>query len=166
MRLETIDKHILSIALAIIALLIGSILLTKDAGTSFLAKVLEIITFNFGSVYLWACLIIFFLLLYLAFSKYGKIRLGTEALNFLHSTGSHSFSQPELVQELCTGGLSNGRTTSQILRSEWNREASKRQVSHRRTACSTGVFLRGRFTVSLRFRFLTRCTYETISRSA
>ena len=41
MRLETIDKHILSIALAIIALLIGSILLTKDAGTSFLAKVLE-----------------------------------------------------------------------------------------------------------------------------
>ena len=160
MRLETIDKHILSIALAIIALLIGSILLTKDAGTSFLAKVLEIITSNFGSVYLWACLIIFFLLLYLAFSKYGKIRLGTEALNFLHSTGSHSFSQPELVQELCTGGLSNG------LRSEWNREASKRQVSHRRTACSTGVFLRGRFTVSLRFRFLTRCTYETISRSA
>lgn len=82
MRLETIDKHILSIALAIIALLIGSILLTKDAGTSFLAKVLEIITFNFGSVYLWACLIIFFLLLYLAFSKYGKIRLGTEAPQF------------------------------------------------------------------------------------
>ncbi len=82
MRFQTIDRQILAIALSIISILVIGILIAKEAGTSFLNSILTFITSNFGSLYLWACLFIFFFLLYLAFSKYGKIKLGNEAPQF------------------------------------------------------------------------------------
>ncbi|MCL1698808.1 BCCT family transporter [Lysinibacillus sp. Bpr_S20] len=78
MRFQTIDRQILGIALSLITVLIAGILIAKEAGTSFLNSILSFLTGNLGSLYLWACLIIFFFLLYLAFSKYGKIKLGNE----------------------------------------------------------------------------------------
>ncbi|PIC64130.1 choline/carnitine/betaine transporter [Sporosarcina sp. P13] len=82
MRFKTIDKQILAIALSLVAILIVPILINPVKGTSFLNSVLNSITTNFGPLYLWACLGIFGFLLWLAFSRFGKIRLGNTKPEF------------------------------------------------------------------------------------
>lgn len=82
MKRSTIDKQILSIALVMVGLLTIPILINPEKGTSFLQSVLNAITKNFGPFYLWACLAIFGFLLWLAFSRYGSIKLGTTKPEF------------------------------------------------------------------------------------
>jgi BCCT family betaine/carnitine transporter len=82
MKRNTIDKQILSIALTLVALLTVPILINPAKGTAFLNKVLNSITLNFGPLYLWACLAIFGFLLWLAFSKYGKVKFGNSKPEF------------------------------------------------------------------------------------
>lgn len=77
-----IDKQILGMALVLILVITVPILINPEKGTDFLNGVLNFITGNFGSFYLWVCLGIFGFLFWLAFSKYGKIRFGNEKPEF------------------------------------------------------------------------------------
>lgn len=82
MRFETIDKQIFYIALSLVAVLIIPILINPESGTAFLNAILGSILDNFGALYLWVCLGIFIFLIWLAFSRFGKIRLGNTKPEF------------------------------------------------------------------------------------
>ncbi|MFC5603918.1 BCCT family transporter [Sporosarcina koreensis] len=99
MRGNTIDKQILSIALALVALLTVPILINPEKGTAFLKTVLNTITINFGPLYLWACLGIFGFLLWIAFGKYGKVKLGS---------GKPEFSTFSWLALIFTAGIGSG----------------------------------------------------------
>lgn len=99
MRVNTIDKQILSIALALVALLTVPILISPEKGTAVLKAVLDTITSNFGPLYLWACLGIFGFLLWLAFGKYGKVKLGN---------GDPEFSTFSWLALIFTAGIGSG----------------------------------------------------------
>ncbi|MFS0687677.1 BCCT family transporter [Sporosarcina sp. 179-K 8C2 HS] len=99
MRGNTIDKQILSIALALVALLTVPILINPKKGTAFLNTVLNTITINFGPLYLWACLGIFGFLLWIAFGKYGKVKLGS---------GKPEFSTFSWLALIFTAGIGSG----------------------------------------------------------
>lgn len=99
MRVNTIDKQILSIALALVALLTVPILINPEKGTAILKTVLNSITSNFGPLYLWACLGIFGFLIWLAFGKYGKVKLGS---------GDPEFSTFSWLALIFTAGIGSG----------------------------------------------------------
>ncbi|WP_342513983.1 BCCT family transporter [Sporosarcina sp. FSL K6-1522] len=99
MRTNTIDKQILTIALTLVALLIVPILINPEKGTAFLKTVLNAVTTNFGSLYLWACIGIFGFLIWLAFSKYGKVKLGE---------GKPEFSTFSWLALIFTAGIGSG----------------------------------------------------------
>lgn len=99
MRTNTIDKQILFIALSMVALLVVPILINPERGTAFLKTILDFITGRFGPLYLWACLGIFGFLIWLAFSKYGKIKLGE---------GNPEFSTFSWLALIFTAGIGSG----------------------------------------------------------
>ena len=158
MKTNTIDKQILSIALSLVALLVVPILINPKQGTEFLKIILDFITGRFGPLYLWACLGIFGFLIWLAFSKYGKIKLGS---------GNPDFSTFSWLALIFTAGIGSGIMYWGII--EWafyytsppfdmDPKVLAQQVLHPHTACSIGDFRLGQFIVFRRFRLHMQST--------
>ncbi|MBD8006783.1 BCCT family transporter [Bacillus norwichensis] len=76
MEQSKVDRVILFSALAVISIFTIPVLINPEKGNQFLASILGFIGGKFGSLYLLTAFLIFVALLYLAMSKYGKIRLG------------------------------------------------------------------------------------------
>ncbi|MFK2825511.1 BCCT family transporter [Bacillus sp. B190/17] len=78
MEQSRIDKFIFTTALLVLGAFTVPVLLNPEKGNQFLGSVLGLISGKFGSLYLLVTFVIFGVLLYLAMSKYGNIKLGDE----------------------------------------------------------------------------------------
>ncbi|WP_231603545.1 BCCT family transporter [Bacillus sp. FJAT-27231] len=76
MEQSRIDRFIFSTALLVLAIFTVPVLINPEKGNQFLGSILGLISGKFGSLYLLVTFLIFVVLLYLAMSKYGNIKLG------------------------------------------------------------------------------------------
>ncbi|KKB41337.1 BCCT family transporter [Bacillus thermotolerans] len=76
MEQSRVDKFIFSVALIVLGIFTVPVLINPEKGNQFLGSVLGLISGKFGALYLLVTFLIFCTLMYLAFSKYGGIKLG------------------------------------------------------------------------------------------
>ncbi|WP_134703852.1 BCCT family transporter [Ammoniphilus sp. YIM 78166] len=101
MKPPRIDKVIFSSAVAIIVVLSVLLLADPEQGSKVFGDALSSITGKFGTLYLWGCAAAFGLLIWLALSKYGHVKLGDEDTKPEFSTGSW-------IAMLFTAGIGSG----------------------------------------------------------
>ena len=76
MKQSNVDRAIFWPALAIVAALSIPVLFNPEQGTAVLGNIHHVIAESLSSLYLWAVIIALGFLIWLAFSKYGKIKFG------------------------------------------------------------------------------------------
>lgn len=82
MEQKEVDKKIFSMSLALVAVFTVPTLINPEKGVHFLNAVLSFLIVNLGYFYLWGAFIVFVIVMYLCFSKYGKIKLGDSEPEF------------------------------------------------------------------------------------
>lgn len=76
MKNRNIDLPLMLISLVLIILVVALLALFPESGTAFIAALFDLITKTLGAPILWFGFIVFVYCCYMAFSKYGKIKLG------------------------------------------------------------------------------------------
>ena len=82
MEQKEVDKKIFSMSLALVAVFTVPTLINPEKGVHFLNAVLSFLIVNLGYFYLWGAFSVFVIVMYLCFSKYGKIKLGDSEPEF------------------------------------------------------------------------------------
>lgn len=96
-----VDKRIFSMALVLVGVISIPILLAPEAGKATIDAVLSFITDTFGWLYMWAAILIFGLLVWLAASKYGRVKFGAP-------DSRPEFSTVSWIAMLFTAGIGGG----------------------------------------------------------
>ena len=87
----------------------------QQQGQQILGQAFDYLTHNFGILYLMGSVATLLFLLYLAFSRYGEIRLGSSRPDFSTLVGRQCCFAAVLVPVFCIGARWNGRTTTKVL---------------------------------------------------
>ncbi|WP_240374038.1 BCCT family transporter [Bacillus piscicola] len=82
MKSGKIDKGIFFASLMLIAIIVVPVLINAEKGTQLLSSVLAFLTSNFGALYLVGAMVVFGIVMYLGFGKYGNIRFGNTKPEF------------------------------------------------------------------------------------
>ncbi|MGO4889424.1 BCCT family transporter [Anaerobacillus sp. MEB173] len=101
MREPKIDKVIFGTGLLMIIMISLPILISPEKTTIIFSTALSFITGEFGWLYLWGTVIVFGLLGWLAFGKYGKIKFGS-------AEDKPEYSFPSYLAMLFTAGIGIG----------------------------------------------------------
>lgn len=96
-----VDKKIFWLALTLVAIISVPILIAPETGTAMMGSALSFITGTFGWLYMWVAILIFGFLVWLAASKYGRVKFGPP-------DSRPEFSTVSWIAMLFTAGIGGG----------------------------------------------------------
>ncbi|WP_207894371.1 BCCT family transporter [Tamaricihabitans halophyticus] len=96
-----LDKRVFGLSLLLVAIIVVPVAIDPDRGKQALDAVLGFLTGKFGWLYLWFAVAVAGLLIWLAFSKYGKIKFGG-------AKDKPEFSTLSWISMIFTAGIGGG----------------------------------------------------------